>query len=64
MIGFDSDGARTFEVHPVCADRDVRDLGVPLAELVANGAASFALPAPAQVLLRAHHLLGPSDDGR
>ncbi|MEA2243418.1 MAG: hypothetical protein QOD24_2974 [Solirubrobacteraceae bacterium] len=48
-IGFNHDGARTFEVHAGCADRGVRDLGVPLAELVANGAASFGLPAPVQV---------------
>lgn len=48
MIGFNSDGARTCEVHAGFTDRGVRDLSVPLAELVANGAASFGLPAPAQ----------------
>jgi hypothetical protein len=49
MIGFNSDGARTFEVHAGCTDRGVRDLSAALAELVANSAASFGLPAPAQV---------------
>jgi Zn-dependent M28 family amino/carboxypeptidase len=63
MIGFNSDGARTFEVHAGCTDREVRDLSVPLAELVANGAASFGLPAPAQVF-RGMIPAGGDDPGR
>jgi hypothetical protein len=62
MIGFNSDGARTFEVHAGFTDRDVRDLSVPLAELVAASAESFGLPAPTQVF--SGMIAGDGDDPR
>jgi Zn-dependent M28 family amino/carboxypeptidase len=49
MIAFNSDGVRTFEVHAGFSDPAVRDLSVPLAEVVARAAAGLTALAPAQV---------------
>ena len=49
MIGFNSDNLRTFEVHAGYTDPAVRDLSVPLAQVVARAAARFGVLAPAQV---------------
>lgn len=61
-LGFNRDGARTFAVHAGHTDRDVRDLSVPLAELVARSARAFGLPAPVEV----HRglIAGAGDDPR
>ena len=49
MIGFNSDSRRTFEVHAGFTDPDVRDLSVPLAQLVAGAAEALGELPPAQV---------------
>jgi hypothetical protein len=49
MIGFNSDSRRTFEIHAGFTDPDVRDLSVPLAQLVAAAAESLGELPPAQV---------------
>ena len=49
MIAFNSDSLRTFEVHAGFTDPAVRDLSVPLAQVVARAAARFGVLAPAQV---------------
>jgi peptidase M28-like protein len=49
MIAFNSDGASTFEIHAGFTDPAVRDLGLPLALLVADAARSLGELAPAQV---------------
>ena len=49
MMGYNSDGIRSFEVHAGYTDPSVRDASVPLAARVANAAASYGLLEPAQV---------------
>ncbi|HEV7806266.1 MAG TPA: M20/M25/M40 family metallo-hydrolase [Solirubrobacteraceae bacterium] len=49
MIAFNSDNASTFEIHAGFTDPAVRDLGLPLAQLVADAARSLGELAPAQV---------------
>jgi hypothetical protein len=49
MIGFNSDGVRTWEVHAGFTNPAVRDLSAPLADVVARAAGRFAVLAPAQV---------------
>jgi leucyl aminopeptidase len=47
MIAYNSDAQRTWELHAGFTDPRVRDLGVPLAQLVADAAAELGeLPAP------------------
>lgn len=49
MIGFESDGTRIFEIHAGYSDAAVRDISVPIAESIADWAASLGRPGPAQV---------------
>ncbi|MEY2516547.1 MAG: hypothetical protein QOJ89_3905 [bacterium] len=49
MIGFNSDSRRTWEIHAGFSDPAVRDLSVPLAQLVAGAAASLGELPAAQV---------------
>jgi len=49
MIGFNSDVNRIFEVHAGYTDAAVRDLSVPIAERIADWAATLGIPGPAQI---------------
>lgn len=49
MIGFNSDGVRSFEVHAGFTNPAVRDLSAPLADVVARAAGRFAVLAPAEI---------------
>jgi hypothetical protein len=49
MIAFNSDRVSTFEIHAGFTDPAVRDLGLPLAQLVADAARSLGELAPAQL---------------
>ena len=65
MIAFNSDGLRTFELHAGFTDPAVRDLSIPLAEVVARAAAGLTVLAPAQVYTGTGTTpVGGSDPGR
>lgn len=49
MIGFNSDVNRIFEIHAGYTDAAVRDLSVPIAERIADWAATLGIPGPAQI---------------
>ena len=49
MIGYNSDAARTWELHAGFTDARVRDLSVPLAQLVADAAEQLGELPPAQL---------------
>ena len=49
MIGFNSDSLRTWEVHAGYTDPAIRDLSLPLAQVVARAAAGLGALPPAQV---------------
>lgn len=49
MIGFNSDGLRTFEVHAGFTDPAIRDLSLPPARAVARAAEQLGALAPAQI---------------
>ncbi|HEV2777618.1 MAG TPA: M20/M25/M40 family metallo-hydrolase [Solirubrobacteraceae bacterium] len=49
MIGFNSDSLRTWEVHAGFTDPAVRDLSLPLAQVVARAAEGLGALPPAQV---------------
>lgn len=49
MMGYNADSNRIFEVHAGFTDPAVRDLGLPIADSVAQAAAGYGVLAPAQV---------------
>ena len=49
MLGFESDGARLFEVHAGFGDPSVRDASMPVADLIASWAGALGALEPAQV---------------
>ncbi|MER9064741.1 M20/M25/M40 family metallo-hydrolase [Mesorhizobium sp. M0698] len=51
MIGYNSDPNRLFEIHAGYTDPAIRDLSIPLADRLANAAASQGALAPAQIYL-------------
>lgn len=62
MVGYNSDEERTFEVHAGYYDNGVRDASVPIAEAVADWAATLGALEPAQIYKGTSTLGAPDRD--